>query len=71
LKSAESRQVIDGRIAVEDLVEEQMDEGHGVEEASTPGVPDLAAGVEDLRPIELLGWHLLEATKDADDPVMH
>ena len=45
----------DGGIAAKDLVEEQMDDGDGVEEAMAPGVLDLAAGVDDLGSVELLG----------------
>ena len=32
---------------------------------------DLAAGVEDLGSVKLLGRGVLEPAKDADDPVMH
>jgi hypothetical protein len=50
---------------MEDLVEEQVDEGDGVEEAAAPGVLDLAAGVDDLGSVELLGRGVLEPAKDA------
>jgi hypothetical protein len=70
-KAADSNQMIDGGIAMEDLGEEQVDERDGVEQTVAPGVIDLAAGVEDLRSIELLGGGLLESAKDANDPMMH
>jgi hypothetical protein len=50
---------------VEDLVEEQVDEGDGVEETTAPGVLDVAAGVDDLGAVELLGRGVLEPAKDA------
>jgi hypothetical protein len=70
-EAADADEVIDGGIAVEDLREEQVDEGDGVEETAAPGVLDVAAGVNDLGSVELLGRSVLESAKDANDPVMH
>ena len=70
-ESAESDQMIDGRVAVEDLAEKQVNDGDGVKQTGAPSVADLAAGVEDHRSVELLGWGFLESAKNADDPVMH
>jgi hypothetical protein len=61
----------DGGVAVEDLGEEQVDQRDGVEQTLAPGVMDLAASVEDLGSVQLLGGGLLESAKDAHDPVMH
>jgi hypothetical protein len=63
--------MIDRRIAVEDLSEEQVHDRHGVEQTLAPGVIDLAAGVENLWSVELLGGSVLESAKNANDPVMH
>jgi len=63
--------MIDGSIAAKDLVEEQMDDGDGVEEATAPGVLDVASGVDDLGSVELSGGSVLEPAKDTDDTVMH
>src|SRR5262249_59310066 len=51
--------------------EEQVDDRHGVERAMAPGVPDVAAGVEDLGAIELSSRGVLEVTKDRKDPLAH
>jgi hypothetical protein len=48
----------DGGIAMEDLGQEQVDEGDGVEETVPPGVFNVAAGVEDLGAVKLLGRSL-------------
>src|SRR4051812_19002726 len=66
-----NRPLSDGGIAVEDLGQEQGDEGDGVEETVAPSVFDVAAGVEDLGAVELLGRSFLEPAQDADDSVMH
>ncbi len=47
-------------VAVEDLEQEQVDDGDGVEQAGSPGVPGDAAGVEDGGAIELGGEVLLD-----------
>ena len=56
-ETTDSNHMIDGGIAVEDLVEEQMDDGDGVQQTSAPRVLDLTAGVQDLGSVELLGGH--------------
>jgi hypothetical protein len=63
--------MIDGGIAVVHLGEEQVDERDRVEQTLAPGVVDVAAGVDDLWSVELLGGGLLESAKDANDWLMH
>ncbi len=69
--AADADEMIDGRIAAEDLGEEQVNQGDGIEETAAPGVLDLAAGVDDLGSVELLGRSILEPAEDADEPMMH
>jgi hypothetical protein len=64
-------EVPDRSVAVEDLDEEDVDGGDGVEEAGTPFMADISAEGEDGGSIEKLGGVLLEAVKDANHPVMH
>ena len=68
---AETRKMLDRGVAVQDLEQEQMNRGDGVQERATPGVSDLAAEVEDGGSVEFSGRVLLQAAKDAHNPVMH
>jgi hypothetical protein len=70
-QSADPNQMIDGGIAVEDPGQEEVNQRDGVEETLAPGVIDLAAGVKDLRSVQLLGGGLLESSKDANHSEMH
>jgi hypothetical protein len=63
--------VSDRGISVEDLGQEDVDGRDGVEEGSSPLMADAAADGEDGGSIEEWGGVLLEAVKDANNPVMH
>jgi hypothetical protein len=56
---------------VEDLDEEDMDRGDGVEEGLSPLMADTPADGEDGGSVEESGGVLLEAAKDANNAVMH
>src|SRR5262249_38398577 len=70
-QAGDADQVVDGHIAVEDLGEEQVDERHGVQGAVPPGVPDVAAGVEELGAIEWSSRRVPEVPKDRKNPWVH
>jgi hypothetical protein len=63
--------VVNRRVAVKDLEQEQVDRGHRVEQAGPPGMLDLSTDLHDGGSVEVTGGVLLEAAKDANNPVMH
>src|SRR5436305_1662541 len=58
-------------VAAEDLVEEQVEDGDGVEGALAPGMLDVAADGDDFGPVELPGRGVADLSKDADESMMH
>lgn len=63
--------MIDRGVTVKDLEQGQVDRGDGVRHGGASGVADLAADVEDRGAVAFLGRALLQAAKDANNPVMH
>ena len=69
--SGQMGEVSDRGISVEDLDQEDVDGGDGVEEGVSPFMADASADGEDGGAIEKWGGVLLESAKNANDPVMH
>jgi hypothetical protein len=63
--------VPDRGVTVEDLHQEDVDRGDGVEEALSPFMADITTNGEDGGSIEKSRGVSLEAVKDANNPVMH
>ena len=61
----------DRGISVEDLGQEDVDGRAGVEEGGSPLMADASVDGEDGGSIEESGGAVLEAVKDANNPVMH
>src|SRR5262249_42213416 len=63
--------VLTGRVAVEDLEQEEVDGGRRVEDALAPAMLGLAAGFSDRLPGQSGGDVLAQAVEDGDDARRH
>jgi hypothetical protein len=62
--------VVEGRVAVEHLEGEPVDDGGGGQEAVAPGVPGLSAGGVDGVAVESAGEVLPQGAEGGNNPVM-
>ena len=69
--AAEVGHMAAGGVAVEDLEQEEVDGGGGVEDACPPAVVDLAARLLDRLPGQAGGEVLAQASEDGDDTRRH